>query len=105
MFVESILSKTMKRLRTVGPKSGVYPYITFISLITCPFDRLWMPLVTFTKPKLYQILLLTLIRCCFTPSIVVEAFVNERGSSLRFRQKKVRHLCALFGQHMCTFVG
>ena len=68
MFVESMLSKNIKRLRTVGPQSGVYPYRTFISLVTYPFARLPMPLVAFTEPKLYQILLLTLIRCCFTPS-------------------------------------
>ena len=35
----------------------------------------------------------------------MEAFVNERGSSLQLKQQKVRNLCALFGQHMGTFVG
>ena len=43
MFVESMLSKTIKRLGTVGPQSGVYPYRTFISLVTYPFPRLSMP--------------------------------------------------------------
>ena len=105
MFVESILSKTIKRLRTVAPKSGVYPYRTFILLITYPFDRLWIPLVTFTKPKLYMPNFASNTNTLLFHSFAVEAFVNERGSSLRFRQEKVRHLCALFGQHICTFVG
>ena len=35
----------------------------------------------------------------------MEAFVNERESSLQLKQQKVRNLCALFGQHMGTFVG
>ena len=97
MFVESMLSKNIKRLRTVGPQSGVYPYRTFISLVTYPFGRLSMSSVTFIESNLYQILLFN--------SFVVEAVVNERESSLRFREEKVRHLCALFGKHICTFVG
>ena len=80
-----MLSKTVKRLRTVGSQSGVYPYRTFISSVTYPFPQLSMP-------KLYQILLLSLNTLFH--SFVVEAVVNERESSLRFGQEKVRNICA-----------